>query len=142
MTGDAAALGGLVRDWGRFYLIGYSGNLYHAQRRDNGARVHEADPVQLRREVEADYRAQPVLLPPSWDRAAWEARVSAAGLSPGALATALVLGRQAGAQGEAAPGAVVLASLSGCSRAPCPPACCGCGRPGSSSAPGAAARPG
>ncbi len=100
MTGDAAALDGLVRDWGRFYLIGYSGNLYHAQRRDNGARVHEADPAQLRREVEADYRARPVLLPPAWDRAAWEARVSAAGLSAGVLATALALGRQADAGGR------------------------------------------
>jgi hypothetical protein len=115
VTGDAAALDGLVRDWGRFYLIGYSGNLYHAQRRDNEARVHEADPAQLRREVEADYRARPVLLPP-WNRAAWERRVNAAGLSPGVLATALALGRQADAEGMAAPGAVALAGLSGCGR--------------------------
>lgn len=115
MTGDGAALDALVRDWGRFYLIGHSGNLYHAQRRDNGARVHEADPAQLRREVEADHRARPVALP-AWDRAAWEARAKTAGLTPGVLATALALGRQADAQGVAAPGAVLLASLTGCGR--------------------------
>ncbi len=89
-------------------------NLYHAERRDNGARVHEADPGQLRREVEADHRARPVLLPPTWDRVAWEQRVNAAGLPPGGVGIALALARHADDQGVAAPGAVRLASLSGC----------------------------
>jgi hypothetical protein len=60
---SAAVLAGLLREWGAYYVITYSGTMYHAERRDNGARVHEADPAQLRREIEADYRARPVLLP-------------------------------------------------------------------------------
>lgn len=55
-------LAGLLRKWGEFYVITYSGTLYHAQRRDNGARVHEADPAELRREIEADFAACPVMI--------------------------------------------------------------------------------
>ncbi|HUY47997.1 MAG TPA: hypothetical protein VMV92_20095 [Streptosporangiaceae bacterium] len=58
----AEALASLVRDWGRYYVIISSGNLYHAERRDNGARVHEAVPARLRKEIEQDFAACPVKL--------------------------------------------------------------------------------
>jgi hypothetical protein len=115
VNGDAAALAGLIDGWGRYYAIDYCGTMYHAERRDNGARVHEADPGQLHREIEADYRARPVILPAAWDRAAWEQRIKAAGLSPGVLATALDLGGHADEHGIARPGNAALARAANCS---------------------------
>ena len=56
MTGDGDALADLIRDWGAFYVITAGGNLYHAERRDSGARVHEASPARLRSEIEQDHR--------------------------------------------------------------------------------------
>ena len=117
MNGDAAALAELVRDWGTYYVISSGADLYHAERRDNGARTHEADPAQLRKEIEADFRARPVILPPAWSRAEWQLRVKAAGLHPGVLATALALASGADDQGVASLGNSKLAGLSQCSPA-------------------------
>lgn len=60
---DTGELADLLRDWSDFYVITFSGNLYHAERRDNGARVHETAAGRLRREIEQDYRACPVRVP-------------------------------------------------------------------------------
>ena len=63
MTADSEALAALISDWSRFYVVSYDGILWHATRRDDGAKVHEADPAQLRAELEADYRARPFRAP-------------------------------------------------------------------------------
>jgi hypothetical protein len=57
---DATAIGKLVWHWGEGYVISYANGLYHAERRDNGAKVHAPGPEQLDREIQADYAARPV----------------------------------------------------------------------------------
>jgi len=58
--GDAAAIGSLIWNWGETYIITCANGLYHAERRDNGAKVHAPDPGQLDHEIQADYTARPV----------------------------------------------------------------------------------
>ena len=58
--GDAAAIGNLIWHWGEAYIVTYANGLYHAERRDNGAKVHASDPQQLGHEIHADYTARPV----------------------------------------------------------------------------------
>ncbi len=56
---EAATLARIIRRWGDRYWISYSANLYHAERRDNGARTHAAHAAALERLVEEDYLARP-----------------------------------------------------------------------------------
>ncbi len=60
--GATAVIAELVREWGRYYVISYSAGQYHAERRDNGARVHQADPEQLLKAIDEDFRGRPVML--------------------------------------------------------------------------------
>lgn len=114
MNGDTEALADIVRLWGRWYVIRCISDVYHAERRDNGAAYSTPDLGRLAREIAEDYRVCPVRLPSTWDRAAWEQHLKAAGLHPGVLATALALASQADSQGVAALGNSKLAALSGC----------------------------
>jgi len=73
--GDAAAIGSLVWNWGKAYIITYANGLYHAERRDNGAQVHAPDPGQLDHEIQADYSARPVPRGlPAWEMPSGEHR--------------------------------------------------------------------
>ena len=58
--GDAAAIGKLIWTWGEAYIITYANGLYHAERRDNGARSTRRTPEQLDQEIQSDYTARPV----------------------------------------------------------------------------------
>ena len=53
----------LRREWGHGYLIWVQAGLYCACRRDNAAICRRAWAEDLRREMDTDYRACPVLLP-------------------------------------------------------------------------------
>lgn len=54
-------LDGLRWHWGSAYLIAHPGpDTWVAWRRDDQARLHAEDPVQLRDKIVADYAARPV----------------------------------------------------------------------------------
>jgi hypothetical protein len=52
----------LQREWGHAYLIWFQSGLYCAYRRDNAAICRRVTAENLRREMDTDYRASPVLL--------------------------------------------------------------------------------
>jgi hypothetical protein len=52
----------LRREWGHGYLVWFQTGLYCTCRRDNGAICRRPKAEDLRREIETDYRACPVLV--------------------------------------------------------------------------------
>lgn len=62
-TDAAHALERLAGQWGRWYVITYENGIFHAERRDDGAKNHNPDPDELHREIMQNYEAWPVLLP-------------------------------------------------------------------------------
>lgn len=52
----------LRREWGHGYLIWFQAGQYWACRRDNAAICRRAKAKDLRREMDTDYRACPVLV--------------------------------------------------------------------------------
>ena len=65
MTQDAEVVANLEllrREWGHGYLIWFQTGLYCACRRDNAAICRRAKADELRREMDTDYQACPVLV--------------------------------------------------------------------------------
>ena len=56
------ALDLLRREWGHAYLVWFQAAQYCACRRDNGAVCRQATAEDLRREMETDYGARPVVV--------------------------------------------------------------------------------
>jgi hypothetical protein len=52
----------LRREWDHGYVIWYQAGQYWACRRDNAAICRRVKPDDLRREMDTDYRARPVLV--------------------------------------------------------------------------------
>ena len=64
MTENAAMIENLEllrREWGHGYVISVQAGMYCARRRDNAAICRRPKAEDLRREIDADYRACPVL---------------------------------------------------------------------------------
>lgn len=65
MTGDAAVIGNLEllrREWGYAYVIWFQAGQYCACRRDNAAICRRPKPGDLRKEMDTDCQARPVLV--------------------------------------------------------------------------------
>jgi hypothetical protein len=65
VTEDAAAIENLKllrREWGHAYVIWFQAGLYCARRRDNAAICRRVKAEDLRREIDTDYRACPLLV--------------------------------------------------------------------------------
>jgi hypothetical protein len=52
----------LRREWGHVYAIWFQAGMYCACRRDNAAICRRPNPEDLRREIDTDYQACPVLV--------------------------------------------------------------------------------
>lgn len=60
---DRDALDDLIERWGRWYAISFHRGIWHAERRDDGSRVHRLEPEALDREIKLNHLADLVTVP-------------------------------------------------------------------------------